>query len=198
MTTSVLVLGAGFGGLELSSRLAHELGDDVAVTLIDRSGAFVFGFSKLDVMFGKKDVDAVRLPFTELTTPRVRFRQETIIAIDPEARRVTTDLETYEADVLVVALGADYDLAATPGLADAGNEFYSVEAPGAPGPTSASPRGLRSSAVRPRVQVPARAQQAVTCSMSSCEGAACATRLRFIVVPFGAPVLSRPRRPRRS
>ena len=36
-----------------------------------------------------------------------------------------TDLETYEADILVVALGADYDVAATPGLAEAGNEFYS-------------------------------------------------------------------------
>jgi sulfide:quinone oxidoreductase len=32
----------------------------------------------------------------------------------------------YEADTLVVALGADYDLDATPGLAEAGNEFYSV------------------------------------------------------------------------
>ena len=28
----VLVLGAGFGGLELSSRLSEELGDDVEVT----------------------------------------------------------------------------------------------------------------------------------------------------------------------
>ncbi len=37
-----------------------------------------------------------------------------------------TDAGTYEADVLVVALGADYDVAATPGLAEAGNEFYSV------------------------------------------------------------------------
>jgi sulfide:quinone oxidoreductase len=38
-----------------------------------------------------------------------------------------TDLDRYDADVLVVALGADYDIAATPGLADAGNEFYTVE-----------------------------------------------------------------------
>ena len=36
---------------------------------------------------------------------------------------------THEADVLVVALGADYDMDATPGLAEGGNEFYSV--PGA-------------------------------------------------------------------
>jgi len=126
MSTSVLVVGAGFGGLELSSRLSQELGDRVGVTLIDRADAFVFGFSKLDVMFGKRTLEAVRVPYRDLATPHVRFRQETVTAIDPDARRVTTDGGTYEADVLVVALGADYDLAATPGLAEAGHEFYSV------------------------------------------------------------------------
>src|SRR5512132_655838 len=126
MTTSVLVLGAGFGGLELSTRLSEELGDRVEITLIDHADAFVFGFSKLDVMFGKRSPDAVRLRYDDLTTPHVRFRQDTIISIAPGARRVVTDPDTYETDVLVVALGADYDFAATPGLAQAGNEFYSV------------------------------------------------------------------------
>ena len=126
MSTSVLVLGAGFGGLELSTRLSEELGDLVDVTLIDRADAFVFGFSKLDVMFGFREPGEVRLPYADITTPHVRFRQETVTAIDPGDRRVTTDLDTYEADVLVLALGADYDVAATPGLAEAGNEFYSV------------------------------------------------------------------------
>ena len=126
MSTSVLVLGAGFGGLELSTRLSEELGDLVDVTLIDRADAFVFGFSKLDVMFGFCEPRKVRLPYADITTPHVRFRQETVTAIDPGDRRVTTDLDTYEADVLVLALGADYDVAATPGLAEAGNEFYSV------------------------------------------------------------------------
>ena len=126
MPTSVLVLGAGFGGLELSTRLSEELGDAVEITLIDRNDVFVFGFSKLDVMFGAKPIESVRLRYEDITTPRVRFRQETITAIDPEARRVTTDLDTYEADVLVIALGADFDMAATPGLAEAGNEFYTV------------------------------------------------------------------------
>jgi sulfide:quinone oxidoreductase len=125
-TTSVLVLGAGFGGLELSTRLSEALGDLVDITLIDRSDAFVFGYSKLDVLFGRRDLETVRLRYAQITTPRVRFRQETITAIDPTARRVTTDLDAYEADVLVIALGADYDLDATPGLAEAGNEFYSV------------------------------------------------------------------------
>ena len=48
----VLILGAGFGGLELATQLSETLGDDVAVTLIDKSDSFMFGFSKFDIMFG--------------------------------------------------------------------------------------------------------------------------------------------------
>jgi sulfide:quinone oxidoreductase len=126
VTNRVLVLGAGFGGLELSTMLSEAFGEDAGVTLLDGNDSFVFGYSKLDVMFGRSTPDAVRLPYGEIAKPGVRFLQETITAIDPEARRVTTDAGVHEADVLVVALGADYDLDATPGLAEHGNEFYSV------------------------------------------------------------------------
>jgi sulfide:quinone oxidoreductase len=122
----ILILGAGFGGLELSTMLSEALGDRVEVTLIDRGEAFVFGYSKLDVMFGRTSAEAVRLPYAELTKPGVRFLRQTATAIDPQERRVTTDVETHEADALVIALGADYDYEATPGLLEAGNEFYSV------------------------------------------------------------------------
>jgi sulfide:quinone oxidoreductase len=121
----VVVLGAGFGGLELSTILSEALADRLDLTLIDQNDSFFFGFSKLDVMFGRKTADAVRLAYRNIVKPGVRFRQETITAIDPEARRVTTNHGTYEADLLVIALGADYDQAATPGLVEGGNEFYS-------------------------------------------------------------------------
>ena len=61
MATRIVVLGAGFGGLELSTILSDELGEDADVTLIDQGDAFVFGYSKLDVMFGRDDPEAVRL-----------------------------------------------------------------------------------------------------------------------------------------
>jgi sulfide:quinone oxidoreductase len=122
----VVILGAGFGGLELATMLSEAVGDEVAVVLIDKSDTFVFGYSKLDVMFGRTTPDAVRLPYRSIAKRGVRYLQETIIAIDPEARRVTTDAGVHDANVLVVALGADYDFDATPGLAEAGNEFYSV------------------------------------------------------------------------
>jgi sulfide:quinone oxidoreductase len=126
MRTRVVVLGAGFGGLELVSTLSEALGEAVEVTLIDKSDSFVFGYSKLDVMFGRTTLDAVRLPYSKLAKPGVRFLRERITAIDPHTRHVTTDGGVHEADILVVALGADYDFDATPGLLEAGNEFYSV------------------------------------------------------------------------
>jgi sulfide:quinone oxidoreductase len=125
----VVILGAGFGGLELASRLSGSHADEVRVTLIDRSDAFTFGFSKLDILFGRADAASVRIPYRDLAKPGVEFRQERITAIDPAARHVTTDRGAYDADVLVVALGAEYDIGATPGFAEGGLEYYSI--PGA-------------------------------------------------------------------
>src|SRR5262245_39192919 len=126
MADRIVILGAGFGGLELSTILSDALGADADVTLIDQGDSFVFGYAKLDVMFGKAEPDAVRLPYSAFAKPGVRLLRETVTAIDPEAKVVTTDAGVHEADVLVVALGADYDFDFTPGLAEVGTEFYSV------------------------------------------------------------------------
>ncbi len=124
MAKRVLILGAGFGGLELSTRLSEALGESIDITLIDRADTFIFGFSKLDVMFGHTTYDKVRMPYAGFAKPGVKLLRETITAIDPVNRRVTTDRGTHEGDWLVVALGAEYDYEATPGLTEA-NEFYS-------------------------------------------------------------------------
>jgi sulfide:quinone oxidoreductase len=122
----VLVLGAGFGGLELSTRLSEEFGGDADVVLIDKAHGFVFGFSKLDVMFGRTTSDAVLHSYRDIVKPGVRFIQATITAIDPQTRTVQTDSGEYSGDVMVVALGADLDPSATPGLVEAGHEFYTT------------------------------------------------------------------------
>lgn len=126
MKLRVVVLGAGFGGLELSSILSETIGDNLDLTLIDKSSYFYFGFSKLDVMFGRKAAEGIKISYRNIVKPGVQFRQETITSIDPITKTVTTDANTYEAEVLVVALGADYDPAATPGLTEGGNEFYTL------------------------------------------------------------------------
>lgn len=122
----VVVLGAGFGGLEVATSLAEELGEAADVVLVDKADSFVFGFSKLDVMFGRTEPHAVVHSYADLIHPGVRFVQTTIRAIDPAARRVETDAGRFDADVLVIALGADVDPSATPGLVEVGHEFYTV------------------------------------------------------------------------
>jgi sulfide:quinone oxidoreductase len=126
MKKHVLILGAGFGGLELATRLSETLQDAVRVTLLDRTDSFVFGYSKLEVMLGRRSAEDVRLPYSSIDMDGVEFRQETVTGIDPTARRVATDAGTHDADFLVVAMGADYDMDATPGLQDGGFEYSTV------------------------------------------------------------------------
>ncbi len=127
MAPHIVICGAGFGGLELAARLSAAFGDGVEITLIDKNDAFIFGFSKFELMFGRQDREQVSSYYRTIAKPGVRFRRETIASIDPEHRRVVTDGGTYTGDALVIALGADYDFGATPGFVEGGHEFYSVD-----------------------------------------------------------------------
>jgi sulfide:quinone oxidoreductase len=191
VNTRVVVLGAGFGGLELATMLSEALGSDVDVTLIDKNDAFVFGYSKLDLMFGRTTPDAVRLPYRDIAKPGVRFLQQTVTAIDPEARRVTTDDGVHEADFLVVALGADYDLDATPGLAEGGNEFYSVRGAERLGellPTFSQGRAIVGVCGAPFKCPPAPSEAALLLhDYLSARGVRGDCEISF-VIPFGSPV----------
>ena len=126
MKQRIVVLGAGFGGLELTTILSDTLGDSVDVLLIDKGDAFVFGFSKLDVMFGRQSPTSVQHRYSDIVKPGVRVLKTVVRDIDPAGKRVVTDAGVFDADILIVALGADYDQAATPGLSEEGTEFYSI------------------------------------------------------------------------
>ena len=123
-TMKVLILGAGFGGLEVAAGLSERFGTEIDVTLIDGRDHFVFGFSKLDVMFGKLTAAEVSHPYSKLNKPGVTFVKAAVLSIDPVERRVETDVGPFDADFLVVALGADLDPSATPGLVEGGHEYY--------------------------------------------------------------------------
>jgi sulfide:quinone oxidoreductase len=125
MASAIVVLGAGFGGLELASSLSEALGAEAGVTLIDQGDSFMFGYSKLELLFGRASREALSLPYAAIDKPGVRFVQETVTTIDPESRQVQTDRGEYDADYLVVALGAELAYEATAGLTEA-DAFYSV------------------------------------------------------------------------
>ena len=121
----IVILGAGFGGLELATSLSEQLGDALEVVLIDHTDGFIFGFAKLDVVFGRAQPSEVRHHYSTINKPGLRFVQAKVLAIEPSTRQVQTDAGPFDADILVVALGADLDATATPGLVESGYDFYS-------------------------------------------------------------------------
>jgi sulfide:quinone oxidoreductase len=125
MKTRVLILGAGFGGLELASRLQETATKEIQVTLIDKNDSFFMGFSKFEVVFGRKSSDQIKSYYRNLH-PGTDFKQGSIQSIDPGSKRITTNAGTHDADFLVIALGADMNFAATPGLLEGGQEFYTL------------------------------------------------------------------------
>ena len=44
MSKHIVVLGAGFGGLELVTRLSESVPDQAHITLIDKNDSFMFRF----------------------------------------------------------------------------------------------------------------------------------------------------------
>ena len=62
-------LRGGFGGLERASLLSERLADDVDVTLVDQDDAFVFGFSNMEVLFGRQTADEVRIQYRAIRNP---------------------------------------------------------------------------------------------------------------------------------
>jgi sulfide:quinone oxidoreductase len=129
MGKQILILGAGFGGLEAATNLREKLDDSYDITLIDKNDSFIIGFTKFDVMFGRRSAEQVKSYYRNLARAGINFKQDTIERINPENKIVKTSTAEFTYDFLIVALGADLAPEEIPGFAEGGYEFYSL--PGA-------------------------------------------------------------------
>lgn len=85
VVTRVLVLGAGFGGLELATVVAQRCGAEVELTLIDQAEGSSSGSPSWTSMFGRAQPDKVLHRYADLTNPGVRFVSAAVTAIPGEA-----------------------------------------------------------------------------------------------------------------
>lgn len=127
MSASVLVLGGGVGGNVVATELRRLLPSDHRITVVERSDRFVLGASILRLILGETRLEDVTRSVAALSRRGIEVVTGEVERIDPAARRVTVGAREIGADHLVVALGADLDPAAVPGLVDAGHSFYSLE-----------------------------------------------------------------------
>jgi sulfide:quinone oxidoreductase len=114
---SIVILGAGFGGLTLAAELNHLAEEGKAnVTLIDRNSSFSMGFSMQWVLMDRRKPEIGERYYSTLKSRHVKFIQDEIVAIEKEKNILHTKSYHLTYDYLVVALGAELSMKSVPGL----------------------------------------------------------------------------------
>ena len=124
----VLILGGGFGGIATALGLRQRLGPDDEVVVVDRRQTFVMGLRKNWGIVGMEPLDLGERRLDLLRERGIDVRHGEIEAIDPVARTASVGGRELRSDVLVVALGAERDVDAIPGLRAHGHDIYDREA----------------------------------------------------------------------
>jgi sulfide:quinone oxidoreductase len=126
MSRTVLVLGAGLGGMVAAHELRRLLPRSEHVILVEREEQHVFPPSLLWLMVGKRDAAGISRPCAHAVRPGIELVRGEVVSIDPSARTVRVGEQTLRGDAIVIALGAEYALQAIPGLSEAGLCLYTL------------------------------------------------------------------------
>lgn len=127
MARTVLILGAGVGGLTAANLLRRSLPRDYRVVVADRERTISFPPSYLWVMSGERRPERISRPLDRLQRKGIEVVIGEIERIDPEKREATIGGTSISADYLIVALGADFDIETIPGLAAGGLTFATLD-----------------------------------------------------------------------
>ncbi len=126
MSTRVVILGAGFGGLSAANTLRALLPEPHEICVIDGASRFHVGAGKSWIMLGERTYDDISQSRESLLMPGVRFALGRVERIDLAAREVVFGGRSVTFDYLVIALGADLNPPLIHGLAEAAETFYTI------------------------------------------------------------------------
>jgi sulfide:quinone oxidoreductase len=125
-TKTVLILGAGVGGLVAANRLRQYLPRSHRIVLIDREAQHVFQPSLLWLAVGDRRPEQIQRPLDRLERKGIEVVQAEIERIDPRKGAVEAGGREFIGDAVLVSLGADLAPETIPGLAEAGHNLYTV------------------------------------------------------------------------
>ncbi|WKZ83102.1 MAG: FAD/NAD(P)-binding oxidoreductase [Acidimicrobiia bacterium] len=125
---SIVILGGGIGGVVAARELRRRLPRQDRVVLVERGTHLLFAPSLLWALAGTRTIEQISRPLERLERHGIEVMTAEVTEIDPTQRRVTLgDGRSLEADALIVALGAELDPNAVPGLAAAGHCLYTAD-----------------------------------------------------------------------
>lgn len=120
----VLVLGGGFGGIATAVALRARLDPSDEILIVDRRLSFVMGLRKNWGLVGSATIAAGARPLAKLEERGIRVVTGTITAIDADSLAADVDDRRFDADALVVALGAERDADRIPGFRSQAIDVY--------------------------------------------------------------------------
>jgi sulfide:quinone oxidoreductase len=123
---TVLILGAGIGGLVAARTLRQSLPKTHRIILVDRESTFVFAPSLLWLMTGDRTPKTISRPLARIERKGIQLVYGNIERIDPERREVRVSGQTIAGDYMIIALGAELAPETIPGLTEAGHNFYTL------------------------------------------------------------------------
>ncbi len=124
---TILILGAGIGGVVAASRLRNQLPREHRVVLIERNHEYVFAPSLLWLMTGQRTRKKISRSLARLQRSGVELVYGEIENIDPERRAVRVGDQEFVGDYILIALGAELAPETVPGLPEAGHNLYTLE-----------------------------------------------------------------------
>ena len=129
--SQIIILGAGFGGIATAYELRALLSGEHGITLIDRGDSFVMGLRKLWALAGVDSLERGQRPLAELGRHGINLVKAEVQAIDAANRIVETSSGSFQADHLVIALGAESRPDLVEGLAEHGHNVWKASEVGA-------------------------------------------------------------------
>ena len=124
---TVLILGAGVGGVVAANELRRRLPRRHGIVLVDRADKFSLAASYLWVMNGSRRAEQIARPLARLARKGIEVVRGEVESIDPAAKRAVIGGRAIGADHLVVALGARFAPEVIPGLSEHGETFCTLE-----------------------------------------------------------------------
>ncbi|MEX0800979.1 MAG: FAD-dependent oxidoreductase [Dehalococcoidia bacterium] len=123
---TIVILGAGVGGLVAANRLRRLLPSEHRVVLVDRNVLHTFAPGYTSVMLGDKRAANISRDLRRLERKGIEFVAAEITAIEPSKNKVHLSDRDLDYDYLIVSMGAQYSAGGVPGLATA-YTFYTLE-----------------------------------------------------------------------
>lgn len=124
---SIVILGAGFGGITAALELRRALGPEHSVILVDRRPVFMMGLRKLWMLVGRGTRQEGTRSLEILRRKGIDLRRATVQAIDLRGRQISTDAGGIHFDYLIVALGAESRPDLVPGFSPAAFNLYDAD-----------------------------------------------------------------------